>query len=262
MTATQQKQQIPGKFVWYEHVSKEPRKAQAFYQEVLGWRVEPFPMGDTTYEMICKGDEMLGGYTAPSNGEPAHWISYASVEDVDAAAKKATSSGGKVVAPPVEAPEVGRWARIADPQGAEFYVFKSATGNSPDRAPQDIPPGQFIWNELHTTDAQGALSFYEKVVGFTHTTHDLGPGGTYHVIARGGVDRGGITAFLAPGSPPHWLPYVCVEDADATIARARKAGATIQFGPENIPGVGRFGTIQDPTGAVFAVLKPIPAAPG
>jgi hypothetical protein len=58
--------------------------------------------------------------------------------------------------------------------------------------------------------------------------------------------------------PPHWLPYVFVDDADATLARARRLGATIQFGPEDIPGVGRFGVLQDPTGAVLAVMKPRP----
>ena len=45
---------------------------------------------------------------------------------------------------------------------------------------------------------------------------------------------------------------------DATIARARKLGATIQFGPEDIPGVGRFGVLEDPTGAVLALMKPSP----
>ena len=60
------------------------------------------------------------------------------------------------------------------------------------------------------------------------------------------------------GERPHWLPYVAVEDADATIARARKLGGTICFGPEDIPNVGRFGVLQDPTGAALAVLKPFP----
>ena len=32
--------------------SKDAKKAQAFYGEVLGWKVQPFPMGDSTYEMI------------------------------------------------------------------------------------------------------------------------------------------------------------------------------------------------------------------
>jgi uncharacterized protein len=35
---------LPGKFVWFEHVSKDAQKAQEFYGEVLGWKVKPFPM--------------------------------------------------------------------------------------------------------------------------------------------------------------------------------------------------------------------------
>ena len=46
---------IPGKFVWFEHVSRDGKKAQAFYGEVLGWKVEPFPMSDVTYDMIHAG---------------------------------------------------------------------------------------------------------------------------------------------------------------------------------------------------------------
>ncbi len=88
----------------------------------------------------------------------------------------------------------------------------------------------------------------------------MGPGGTYHILSQRGVDRGGVTSFLPAGVPPHWLPYVFVENPDAAIARARKLGATIQVGAEDIPGVGRFGVLQDPTGAVLAVMKPQPRA--
>jgi hypothetical protein len=58
--------------------------------------------------------------------------------------------------------------------------------------------------------------------------------------------------------PPHWLPYVAVDDADATIARARELGATIPGDPEDIPGVRRFSVLEDPTGAVLAIMKPLP----
>jgi predicted enzyme related to lactoylglutathione lyase len=247
---------LPGKFVWFELVSRDARKAQAFYGEVLGWKVQGFPMGDRTYEMIFAGETMIGGYAAPkSDRQPSHWISYVSVEDVDAAAKAAAANGGKVVEAPYEIPGVGRTARIADPQGAELCPFKNATG---DPADEGATQGRFFWNELHTTDPAKALAFYAKVVGFAHRALDMGPGGTYHIVSRGGVDRGGATSQLPPGVPPHWLPYVFVDDADATIALARKRGATIQFGPEDIPGVGRFGVLQDPTGAVLAVMKPSP----
>jgi uncharacterized protein len=207
-------------------------------------------MGPFTYEMILAGDTldtMIGGYTASANDrQPSHWISYVSVEDVDATAKATTAAGGKVVAPS-DLPSVGRRARIGDPQGAELCLFKNATGDPAD-APMahggfpSVTPGRFFWNELHTSDPTKALAFYEKVIGFSHRSMDMGPR-TYHILSKGGVDRGGVTSHLPDGMPPHWLPYVAVDDTDATIARARELGATIPWGPEDIPGVGRFGVI-------------------
>ena len=87
---------------------------------------------------------------------------------------------------------------------------------------------------------------------------DMGPGGTYHILSKDGVDRGGVTDHLTSGMGPHWLPYIAVDDTDAVIARAKKQGAMIPMEPEDIPGVGRFGVFRDPTGALLAVLKPQP----
>ena len=251
---------LPGKFVWFELVSKDAKKAQVFYGEAFRWKTMPFPMGESTYDMILAGDTpdtMIGGYAPPKGDrQPSHWISYVSVEDVDAAAKAATANGGKVVEAPSDIPGVGRMARIADPQGAELCLLKNATGDPPDATV--APPGRFFWNELHTSDPTRVLAFYEKVVGFSHRSMDMGPAGIYHILSRGGVDRGGVTGHLLDGVPPHWLPYVAVDDVDATIARAKRLGATIPMSPEDIPGVGRFGVLQDPTGARLAIMKPLP----
>jgi predicted enzyme related to lactoylglutathione lyase len=251
---------LPGKFVWFELVSNDAKKAQPFYREVLGWKVLPFPMGDSTYEMIATGDTpdtMIGGYVPLENErQPAHWIAYVSVEDVDATARAAAANGGKVVAAPSDIPGVGRTAGIADPQGAELHLLKNTAG---DRADALATHGQFLWNELHTNDPKKALAFYEKVIGFSHRAMDMGPAGIYYIVSRGGVDRGGVTSQLTAGAPPHWLPYVTVDDTDAAIGRARKLGAKIPMPPEDIPGIGRFGILQDPTGAVLAIMKPMPS---
>lgn len=257
---------LPGKFVWFEHISKDAEKAQAFYGELLGWRVKPFPVGGATYEMILTGDTwdtMIGGYAAPtSDRQPSRWISTVSVEDVDATAKAAVAHGGKVTEAPSELPGVGRRARIADPHGAELGLLTDARGDKPEpaRKPEFRPEdhGHWCWNELHTGDPTTALAFYEKVVGFSHHSVDMGPGGTYHILSRDGVDRGGVTSHLPDGVPPHWLPYVAVGDVDKAIARARKLGARIPMSPEDIPGVGRFAVLEDPTGARLALLRPRP----
>src|SRR5262245_56009138 len=134
------RQALPGKFVWFELVSKDAKKAQAFYGDVFGWKVEPFSMGGFTYEMIYAGGTMLGGYASPkTDRQPSHWIAYVSVEDVDAATKATTANGGRVVEAPSEIPNVGRTARIADPQGAEICVFKNSSGDPADTP--STPPG-------------------------------------------------------------------------------------------------------------------------
>jgi len=250
---------IPGKFVWFELETSDTKKAQGFYGELLGWKTQGFPMGGHTYEMILTGetlDTMIGGY-APPKGPGSAWIASVSVDDVDRAAKAAAAAGGKVLDPPTDIPTVGRSARIADPQGAEINVFKSDRGDPPDGP---ASAGQFFWNELHTSAPEAALAFYEKVVGFAHRAVDMGPGGTYHILSSGGADRGGATGHPSEGRRPHWLAYVLVEDPDATLARAKKLGAIVRVGPEDIPGVGRFGVIEDPTGASLALMKPLPRA--
>jgi predicted enzyme related to lactoylglutathione lyase len=253
----------PGKFVWFEHASNDPKKAQKFYAEVIGWKV--LPWGDGAYEMIQAGDTpetMIGGYTELKGGPRAHWISYVSVDDVDAAARDAAANGGRVIEQPYDIPEVGRTARIADPQGAELYLFKSASGDGPD-APGNAgpPPRRFFWNELHTTDPVKALSFYERLLGYTHKVMDMGPDGNYYVLSsKDGVGRSGLMGPVAKAAevPPHWLPYVSVDDTDATLERVKKYGGKVHHGPEDIPGIGRFGVLEDPTGAFLAIMKAIP----
>jgi predicted enzyme related to lactoylglutathione lyase len=58
--------------------------------------------------------------------------------------------------------------------------------------------------------------------------------------------------------PPHWLSYVASDDVVATIVRARKRGARIVADPEDIPGIGHFCVLEDPTGPVLAIMKSLP----
>ena len=56
------------------------------------------------------------------------------------------------------------------------------------------------------------------------------------------------------------LPYVAVADADTTMTRARNLGAKILIPPADIPNIGRFGVLEDPTGVVLAIMKALPPA--
>ncbi len=245
---------LPGKFVWFELVTRDPQKAQAFYGEVLGWKVESISMGSFTYEMIKAGEVAIGGY-APrkADGAPPHWTSYVSVDDVDAAVARVKQAGGRLVDGPSDIPGIGRTALVADAQGAQFSVYRSAEGDDADAPSAD---GRFFWNELWTTDATKAVAFYEQVAGYTSKSMDMGEQGTYHVLEAGGVPRAGVMKALDAKVSPMWLPYVAVADCDAAAKRAKKLGGAVHAEPSDIPGIGRFAILADPSGATFAVIKP------
>ena len=107
---------------WIELQTDDVAGAKAFYSELFGWTLESMPMGPGTYEVIKVGDEQIGGITA-SEGQPTRWVSYITVDDVDARAKQAASSGGKLLNEPFDIPGVGRFATIEDANGAVISLI-------------------------------------------------------------------------------------------------------------------------------------------
>ena len=73
--------------------------------------------------------------------------------------------------------------------------------------------------------------------------------------------RAGLMRSTEPKAPPMWLPYVAVDDCDASAAKAKTLGAQVVTGPQDIPGVGRFAILVDPLGAAIAIMRAAPAAP-
>ena len=253
---------LPGKFVWFEHVSSDTAKARKFYEPLFNWHTESMPMGSTRYPMILNGNDGIGGYVGDTKVERPFWLGYLSVNDVDASYQDALAAGARSIEAPKDFPPVGRGATIADRSGAVFALWKSADGDKPD-APE-TPPGGWTWNELWTRDEIGALAFYQRVFGYSHETMDMGPAGTYYLLKKDGVSRAGMMRSTQPKAPSMWLPYIAVDDCDATASKARQLGGQVLAAPADIPGVGRFAVLADPVGAAIAIIKPAPmtATPG
>ena len=114
-----------GRFVWFEMVGPRPEEASRFYGEVVGWKVQTMDMpGGTKYPMAVAGEGPVGGFAElPQPDALPHWISYVSVENVDAAAKKVQKLGGRALMEAFDVPSVGRMQPVADPHGAAFYLF-------------------------------------------------------------------------------------------------------------------------------------------
>ena len=201
----------------------------------------------------------------PKTGAPPHWIGYVSVDDVDAATAAVTGSGGKIYMPKMDIPTVGQFAVCANPQGALFAPFHY-TGKDAGQPESNARPGMyaFCWDELMTSDPDGAIAFYTKLFGW-RTEHMEMPGmGRYTLLKRPGIkddtgadkNAGGLIKMSSGMPRPFWMTYVAVPNADATVDKAKKLGATIATPPMDIPNVGRFATLLDPQHAPVAVLAP------
>ena len=83
------------------------------------------------------------------------------------------------------------------------------------------------------------------------------PKNPYTEFQVGGKSIAGMMAMTAQhgNAPPHWLPYVMVDDCDRTLRKATSLGAKTYVGPMDIENVGRFAVFADPAGAVLAVIK-------
>jgi len=255
--------QNTGRLVWYELLTTNPKEAMGFYSEVVGWKTERF--GEGNYTMWVGSQGPLGGVMelpedAKKTGAPPHWMVHIQVANVDATVAKVKELGGQLFVAE-DIPTVGRFAVIADPQGAVISVF---TPSSEMTAHDVARHGEFSWNELYTTDHEAAFRFYQTIAGWEKLGEfDMGPMGTYLLWGRGGKQLGGMMTkpkdMKTPDGrevPPSWMFYVTTEDLDAALERAKGKGARVINGPMEVPGGQRIVQLLDPQGAAFALVTP------
>ena len=241
-----------GRFVWHEQVSSDPKQAQQFYTQLFGWGTEVFKPGEIDYAMISSGGQSHGGFGKAMEGAPPpHWLSHVGVANVDETLLKVESAGGKLAAGPFEMGEVGRMAIVTDPQGAFVSLYQ------PESTDSSVPEGVFVWDELATTDIDGAQRFYTEVFGWA--VKDMGPDfGGYRIFEVGETGIAGLMTLQDASIPAHWQPYVAVADTDATTTKAKELGGSTLMEPMDVPTIGRIAVLRDPQGAVFGIIKPEP----
>jgi predicted enzyme related to lactoylglutathione lyase len=186
-------------------------------------------------------------------GVPPHWNLYIFSDEVDKDATKATELGGQVTVPPMDL-QMGRMAVIADPTGARFCLWHS----------EQMPGfnvrgehGAFVWADLITPDKDKAREFYGGLFGWTW--QETGPEfGNYTLVMKGEEQIAGFMDPMQPGTPPNWMPYFAVDNAEAVFKAGTAAGAREMMPPTPIPTVGTFAVLADPQGAIFAILQAEP----
>ena len=113
--------------------------------------------------------------------------------------------------------------------------------------------GDLGWSELSTTDSTKAVDFYSALVGWEKKGEPM-PG--YTVFGRGDEMLGGITGLQEGDTTPHWMPYITVDDLEATLAKATSLGATTILPPMALPeDGGHIAIIKDPQGVATGLAQ-------
>ncbi len=115
-----------GAVSWSELITSDVDGAKDFYGKLFNWTFEDAPMEGATYTVFNVNGEEVGGMMPmqeASQSMPPAWGLYITVDDVDAVAEKAGTMGAKIMMPPADIPEVGRFAMLQDPQGAFISII-------------------------------------------------------------------------------------------------------------------------------------------
>lgn len=184
----------PGTFSWAELASTDAAAAKDFYGKLFGWSYDDVDTGNGTYTLAAIDGAVTAGLMQADG--PARWNSYISVDDLDAATKKAEEAGATVHASPMDVGDAGRMSVIQDPSGGVVSLWQAG-----ERAGADVVNvhGALTWNDLMTYDVGEASEFYCEVFG-------------WEVAEVGGVDDTGEDDDADGGGKIH------VDPNDATSA--------------------------------------------
>ena len=242
----------PGQFVWADLLTDDVAAASEFYAAVFGWRFET--TDDDEYVQATHNGEPVAGIAYHVNPDQEArevlWLVSVSVDDVDSAVIAAVDAGGKLLEAARDVPGRGRFAVIADNEGAPLVMLKADGGDPAMRRTVD---NEWIWAELWATNPDGSAQFYESALQFkAHKVSDPG-GDDYIVLVRNGKPKAGIVKLPWNDVQPNWLPYLRVADVADSIERIRSAGGDLLVEPSNEYDEGRVAIVSDPTGGVFAI---------
>jgi len=112
----------------------------------------------------------------------------------------------------------------------------------------------FVHIELNTSDPEKAKSFYGSLFDWKLADMPM-PLGTYTTIDVGEGTGGGMMKHPMPGAPSVWIPYVIVDDVAAATQKAKSLGAEVIRDVTEVPDMGWFSIILDPTGAALGLWK-------
>jgi predicted enzyme related to lactoylglutathione lyase len=256
-------ERLPGKIVWRDLLTNDPAASQRFYGELFGWTFENIGSAsnlksDSAYALIRNNGELIGGMidtVALNNREDiSQWVVSMSVEDIEARVSMVTEAGGQIITPPTDLQDRGRLALVRDAEGALLGLLETRDGDPRDGTPE---MGDFLWEELWTTDIEHASSFYRSLVGLSEETVDLDPNEagkqSYRLLKAGDTPRVGMMLNPLDGLDPVWVSYLRVESPAEITSRVAELGGRVIVEARTRAVGGEAAFIAGPSGAGIAL---------
>ena len=250
-----------GVFNWVDLMTTDPKAAEMFYGELLGWSFVEAPMPNGEIYAIAQKDgrDVAAIFAEPpelsAQGIPPHWQTYLNAPDLEETVAAWQAQGGTICMEPCEVMDAGRMATVQDPTGAVVVLWQPKTfiGAGIVNERQTL-----CWNELQTWEAKVAADFYSAIFGWTVEVDEKPP--HYTTVKVDGHYNGGIFDMsqtqLPRSIPSNWAVYFNVEDLDGAIAKTQALGGAPLMEPISTD-VGRFTTIRDPQGATVTLIQAI-----
>jgi predicted enzyme related to lactoylglutathione lyase len=249
-------ERLPGKFIWFDLATPAITNQRAFYRSVFGWTFEAPIQTEDGYVLIKNGSRSIAGMFSyePAGGEQdgAAWIALMSGADPDGAARTVKANGGSVEIEPTNVAGRGRHAVFRDPGGAVFGVLRSDSGDPSD---EPVELGDIIWVDLFARDIEAMTTFYGALAPFDIEDRNVTEDVARKVLSAHGMPRAGIVPVDEEANRSSWVPYVRVDDIDATLQKVVDGGGFSIVSPEEGIHDGNVAIFVDPNGGVTGIVK-------
>ena len=247
-----------GKVIWLDLVTPDLAGAKIFYGGLFGWTFRDVADAEHNYAIAMRDGRPVGGMLqrsfAPGERRQPTWLTFISVQDVDAVCKVAVEHGATVLVKPRTFPQRGRQAILTDPEGAVFAVLASASGDPSDTLSE---PGEWIWSSLQTSDPDRDTAFYQSLFGYEAFDLPSEDGMDHVILSSEEHARASVNSIPSDKARrhPHWLSFVRVTNTEEMVARAVSLGGRILVEPHTDRHGGMVAVVADPSGTPIGMLE-------
>lgn len=242
-----------GDIVWRDLVTTDAAAVSSFYSGLFGWEITQTHDGDIDYYTINNNGRMIGGIIHPegrSADKGSEWVSMLSVQSVENTTENVKAYGGDVYGSEFTVQGRGEVALITDPSKAFIGLIHAADG---DPAALELNEGDWLWTELWTDDPEGVTPFYEAFG--LRVSKEVKGGNDYYILKAGDEIVASMMKNPIENWRSQWVPYVRVEDAGATSAKAGSLGGKVVMEPNQQVRDGSVAVVMDPAGAIVVLQE-------